>query len=588
MKLIFIKKIRVLIFKTVLLNIVLLLPFTFNSCNEEELLKEVPLDFYSPENAYVTFNDFNAAVMNLYAVYRTKFWDDSSSGGVYSVWRNTDLVHGTSSSSLANYAQGLVPTSGTVYTYFWQPAYQIIYDANTIIERADEEDSELTEQQKMYIKAEASFFRGFMYKLLANIYGGVPVTLEETKEPKRDYVRASREETYKQAAADLEFAAENLPDINEADNTRINNLAAYHMLSEVYISLERWQDAIDAASFVINFPGMALMTERFGSDVDPEGNRFPAPFNDTVYGGDVYWDLFRPGNQNRSSGNTEAIWVTQYAIDVPGGGPSNGGFPLERQACPRTYKSNLINNDGSTPPIVPQPNTYLTGRGIGGMRPTNYFIWGVWEKSGFDQDMRNSKYNMVRDVPIMNPESDYYGKWLIKDNVPIKASAETDTTRDWYPYAAKCTTVGAHPEFLYLPDQSVPGSLTRSARGTYRDNYIIRLSETYLLRAEAYLGNSDPINAAKDINVVRRRAKAPEIESGDVDIDYILDERMRELCFEEYRMVTLRRLGKLVERANKYNPPMQLEEYQNLYPIPYSEIEKNTGAVLEQNDGYFQ
>ena len=586
MKLITNKK-RGILLRTLAFCLFLVFPCVFNSCNEDKFLDEVPLDFYSPENVYVTYDDFEAAVMNLYAGYRTNFWDDSSASGVYSVWQYTDLVHGTSSAGLENYAGNLVPTSGTVLTYFWQPAYQIIYDANTIIGRADASDSELTDSEKALVKAEAMFFRGLMYKLLANIYGGVPITLEETTEPTRDYVRASREETYFQAASDLEFAAGNLPNIDEIADERISNLAAYHVLSEVYISLEQWQDAINAASVVINYPGMALMTERFGSDVDPERNRFPEPFEDYFYGGDAYWDLFRPGNQNRSSGNTEAIWVTQYAIDVDGGGPSNGGFPLERQACPRTYKSKLINDDGSYVPIVPEPNTYLTGRGIGGMRPTNYFIWEVWEKSGFDQDLRNSKYNIIRDAPILNPKSDYYGEWLVENNVPIMQTAETDTTRDWYPYAAKCTTVGRHPDFLYLEDQTVPGSLTSSARGTYRDNYIIRLAETYLLRAEAYLGKNDLAEAAEDINVVRRRANAPEISSSDVDIDYILDERMRELCFEEFRMVTLRRLGLLVGRCEKYNPLIQYEEYHNLYPIPYSEIEKNTGAVLEQNPGYF-
>jgi hypothetical protein len=564
----------------------LMLIFVFNSCNEKEFLDEVPLDFYSPENAYVTFNDFESAVMNLYGRYRADFWDDSNSGGVYSVWTCTDLVYGTSRAGLINFAGNLTPQSATVYEYFWARAYRIIYDANTVIERSDAPDSKLTAEQKALIQAEARFFRGFMYKVLGNMYGGVPITLEETKEPIRDYVRSSREETYNQAVADLKFAAENLKDIDKVDDSRISNLAAYHMLSEVYISLKQWQNAIAAATEVINFPGMALMTERFGSQVDPEGNRYPAPFNDTIYGGDVYWDLFRPGNQNRSTGNKEAIWVTQYAVDVPGGSASTGGFPLERQACPRTYSANIKNKNGKLYPVAPQPNTYLSGRGIGGMRPTNYFIWDVWKKSGYNQDIRNSKYNMVRDLPVMNPASDYYGKWVFRDKVPIVLVSEADTTRNWYPYPAKCTTIGRHPAFLYLPDQTIPGSLTSEARDTYRDNYIIRLAETYLLRAEAYLGNNDKVNAAKDINVVRRRAKAPDVDPSNVDIDYILDERLRELAFEEPRALTLRRLGLLVERCKKYNPLIQYQEYHNLYPIPYSEIEKNTGAVLEQNPGY--
>jgi len=568
-------------------RVLLLLAILSFSCEnwEKEFLSETPLDFYAPENSYVTYSDFEAAVLNLYFRYRSDFWDDSSSGGYpYAGFRNTDFIYGTSAAGLINYAGNLQSTSGSVYSYFWQPAYRLIYDANAIIERADAPASELTEQENTLIKAEAMFFRGLMYKMLANMYGGVPITLEETKEPKRDYVRATRDETYLQAAEDLKFAAENLPNINEVDDSRISNLAAYNVLSEVYISLEQWINAINAATVVINYPGMALMTERFGTQVDPEGNRFPAPFNDTVYGGDVYWDLFRPGNQNRSTGNTEAIWVTQYAHDIPGG--NGGGFALERQACPRTYRASVKDTDGTLNLVAPQPNTYLSGRGIGGMRPTNFFLWELWERSGYDQDIRNSKYNMIRDMPVMNPASEHYGKWVFRDNVPLQYSAESDSTRDWYPYSAKATTVGRHPEYLYLPDQTVPGSLTSSARNTYRDNYIIRLAETYLLRAEAHLGNSDLVNAAADINVVRRRAQAPDVAPGDVDIDYILDERLRELHLEVFRILTLSRLGLLVERTQKYNPLLTYGDHQNIYPIPYSEIEKNTAAVLEQNPGY--
>jgi hypothetical protein len=83
---------------------------------------------------------------------------------------------------------------------------------------------------------------------------------------------------------------------------------------------------------------------------------------------------------------------------------------------------------------------------------------------------------------------------------------------------------------------------------------MLRLAETYLLRAEAYLGNNDGINAAKDINVVRSRAKANPVDAAAVTLDYILDERGRELIYEEQRRLTLSRTGKLVERVRLYNP----------------------------------
>lgn len=63
---------------------------------------------------------------------------------------------------------------------------------------------------------------------------------------------------------------------------------------------------------------------------------------------------------------------------------------------------------------------------------------------------------------------------------------------------------------------------------------------------------------------------------------------MRELYFEETRMLTLCRMGKLVEMNRKYNPKTgaTIYDYHNLWPIPYSEIERNTEAILEQNPGY--
>ena len=99
-------------------------------------------------------------------------------------------------------------------------------------------------------------------------------------------------------------------------------------------------------------------------------------------------------------------------------------------------------------------------------------------------------------------------------------------------------------------------------------------------------GTGDKVNAAADINMIRSRAQAPPVTPDEVDIDYILDERARELMFEGNRMQTLCRLGLLVERNRKYNTLFDLYDHQNLWPIPYSEIQKNTEAELTQNPGY--
>ena len=119
----------------------------------------------------------------------------------------------------------------------------------------------------------------------------------------------------------------------------------------------------------------------------------------------------------------------------------------------------------------------------------------------------------------------------------------------------------------------------------------MRLAETYLLRAEAYMLKGDAASAANDINVIRNRASATPVTAGDVNMNLILDERARELYGEEFRLNTLMRTGKLVEQLNKYNGYFKdnnivFNPAWQFLPIPRREIEANTGAVLEQNSGY--
>ncbi|MEP7142328.1 MAG: RagB/SusD family nutrient uptake outer membrane protein [Ferruginibacter sp.] len=122
----------------------------------------------------------------------------------------------------------------------------------------------------------------------------------------------------------------------------------------------------------------------------------------------------------------------------------------------------------------------------------------------------------------------------------------------------------------------------------YQDQYLFRIAETYLLRAEAQLGAGNAAAAAADINVVRARSNAAPVAPGSVNIDYIPDERIRELGVEEKRMFALMRLDKWYDRIIKCNPfyaSAALPTY-NLWPIPLSEIKRNRGAKLEQNTGY--
>ena len=548
------------------------------SCNEDEILEEDPLDFATPGNAFVTIADFNSG---LYAMY-----DDLRVTLSASEHRPLDYLYGTDigyngaqqlNQRFGSYLATLTPASDQA-EHHWNQYYGIISSANILLSRLAE--SQLPDEQKRRIEAAALLFRGLSYRNLGYLYGGVPIELEAVRSPKTDYQRASRAEVYQQAVTDLKFAAENLPGIAEVADGQVSNLAAYHLLAETYVVQERWDEAIAAASMVIDDPSTALMTERFGSRADEPG--------------DVYWDLFRRDNQNRGSGNTEGIWVFQQEVNVPGGElttADNDGAQLERDHAPRPWSFPYTDSTGVTPFLTLGVSDYTGGRGIGRLRGTDHLNYGIWQ-SDFDGDMRNSEYNFVRDVAFNNPESEWFGQ-MLSDHWDYFRQTNVDTIRYFYPYQSKVTTPGNHPPELFIDPELM--TLNASAAGsTYTDQYFIRLAETYLLRAEAYLGAGNLAAAAEDINTVRARAQAEAVTPDQIDIDYILDERMRELGVEEKRRLTLNRLGLLYDRTNRYcngNPVAanfgcDVQPYHNLFPIPFSEIESNTGATLEQNPGY--
>jgi hypothetical protein len=240
---------------------------------------------------------------------------------------------------------------------------------------------------------------------------------------------------------------------------------------------------------------------------------------------------------------------------------------------------------------------YTGGRGVGFLAPSYWFSDTVWQ-SDFNNDIRNANNNFVRDFVATNPASPYYGQTISTKNPPAGLIGDNGNIvkgkwdRAFYPYQSKCTQPYDYPTALYAnPNSTDPVqkyALKAGAGGTYIDQYMSRLAETYLLRAEAYLGLNNNTAAADDINVVRARANASPVAPGNVNIDYILDERLRELGIEEKRMLTLMRLGKWVERTRKCNPfyGSQMKDNYNLWPIPSTEIEKNNTGVLEQNPGY--
>lgn len=557
------------IFRLTLLSLLL----TVGSC-KKSFLDEVPESFLSTSNAFKTASDFNASVNNLYRLVREEFYSSTDWQPMQYLYR-TDLVVEVTVGSNPNLAGDFGP-SGTLANNHWNQLYKIVSEANTVIGRIP--DSDLSDADRVVFEAKGKFFRALIYRTLVYLFGGVPLVTEEITTEKNDFTRASKADCLAQIISDLQFAAANLPAIGTVKDGEISNLAAQHLLSEVYLAAGQYQNAVTAASVVIDDPGTDLMLNRFGART-------------TYNPADVYWDLFQNKNQNRKSANNrEAIWVIQFETDVPGGGAVStamaGGFQMERVHVP-LFRDMRVNGVA----LFQWPvSDYTGGRGVGFMQPSKYFANTVWG-TDFNIDIRNANHNFIRTIPVTNPGSPLYGQ-TVSTEAPPAGSGVTFPSRVFYPYQAKATTIQDHPAGLYVnPGSSDPikkYELKASAGVTYADQYMFRLAETYLLRAEAYLGLGNTPLAAADINVVRSRAHATPITAADVTLDYILDERMREFGVEEKRMLTLMRLGKLYDRVTRFNPfyGTKMEQRFNLWAIPAGEIQKNTGAVLEQNPGY--
>ena len=542
------------------------------ACNEQDFLNEQAKDFLTPSNAYVTNEDYQTSLNYLYAIVRERLYGmESHYCHIGQMHYGTDMWYDARLSSHLNrwgdYNVSLATESPVVLNE-WKDWYKLISETNTIIGTFDK--SELTDAEKILIESEARFFRGFAYRHLVYLFGGVPLITEQITTPKTDFVRATREQVLNQIIDDLKFASENLPDINSvAQDGRISNLVAFHYLAETYLTVKEFDKAIDALTIVINAPNTDLMKERFGTRISREP-------------GDVYWDLFQRGNQNRKSGNTEALWVAQMEFDVPGGFLTTTGLynhAIERFFIPAI--ATLNDPDGKTAVRGIEGDDNSGGRGSSFGMPTDYLINQIWE-SDFNNDIRNAPHNIIRDFIYSNPNSAYYGKSALE----FPGSVMRAQAWRWYPWFVKSTTPEDHPDALYTDKTNY--ILKTSAGSTYRDSYILRLAESYLLRAEAYLNKGLKDKAAIDINEIRKRVNARPVEPDNVTIDYILDERARELTLETPRKLTLMRLGLLVSRVRKYNfwNADDVKDYHNLWPIPYKEIEANINNTLEQNPGY--
>jgi hypothetical protein len=551
------------------------------SCSED-FLKPEPLSFYAPENVYVDKEGFEAGLISCKRMVKNE---------LYGGWNNQQLEYATSDYgyglNLTDYTKMTPSSKATVHDVLgmFSKTYGYIKDANVIISRIDNIEWD-KEEDRNFILASAMFYRAWWYYRLITSYGDVPYIGYELTEARLDFYTHSRWAILDKIIKDMEFVKEWLPEKSEPGE--LNRYVALHFLAKLYLANSEYDKSINAATEVINGP-YELMTQRFGADADN-----PA-YN-------LIWDLHRPVNKSIPT-NKETIWNLIDRVDGPD--DTKAWRITMRGFHSQWWWAWVLDSQGKRATLPEGPQYKALGRANSDVYQSRWVSYELWEEFGHSwkttPDLRRSDACWWESHEILsnNPASVDYGKPI---NFQYLAN-KYDSLRLW-PMAYYKTYYPHADDY-----QGVP-------YGGNGDSYMFRLGGTYLLRAEAYFWKGDKENAAKDINKVRERANAIPVSAADIDIDYIFDERMRELYLEEFRHSEMVRVANIMARnkiggysldnlheknwwydrvksrntwfkEGKIGPNEYIVTPRYIFwPIEIQVITTNTMGVINQNRGY--
>ena len=436
----------------------------------------------------------------------------------------------------------------------WRDFYIGINAANTVIAAA--KTVNVPDATKNLRIGEARFMRGLYYFNLVRTYGDVPLFTEPTAGVLTETNREASSKVYEQVIADLLAAETALPD-KAAQYGRADKPAAQHLLAEVYLTRAAAGDmalAAAKAKAVVDNPRFKLLN--------------------------TYKENFDFGNEV----NSEVVWAIQYTNDPLTNGADSVGNKLHLYwGYPYDLEVGMV-------------------RDIANDRPFRRFRPTVWLLNLWDRT-KDSRYEaMFKNVWFVNNPNDTR---IAKDASGKPRLANGDTSV-WFPgREVTAAERASHPYKIYAPSEYGdaifpvlnkyldPSRTATNQESGQRDFPLMRLSNTYLMLAEALMRDGKPDQALPYVNAVRQRAAKPgqaaamAVTAADLNLDFILDERARELTGECTRWFDLKRTGKLVERVKLYNPggAPNVKDFHNLRPIPNNEILLSTGN-MKQNPGY--
>lgn len=522
----------------------------FTSC--QDYLEEENLSNVTGEEFYVTEEGFeslvNANYSQLREIYGNEPWLFSAGTDLYAEGRDAEPP------GLSRYSQLNPSSEGVEHLYI--TGYEAIQVANMALHYAD-----LTEQTPQLENriGEIKYLRANAYFLLVQTYGGVGLVTEYISNPILQFDRNSAEEVYSFIISELEEA---LTLVDESTYSgRVNKRAVRHLLAKVHLT-RGYED--------------------FGSQSDFQA---AAQYADEAIAGQElnlsFEELWTPGNEM----NEEVIFSVQYdASSVSTDpfelghmqssyfGPYHGGSEVAGDAPYRTYT--LTPTQHAIDLFTEDDERYYAT-----------FMVEVFE--------RYYDYFEVADHSGLQVAHYYEPRWL---STPQHRAAYEAANPGvvYHPYGTYVPSANPNFDYETIPvkkfdDPDAPFGESTSTR----DIIVARLAETYLIAAEAYYQLGDLSTALNRLNEVRERAGVDPATIDQLDIDFILDERGRELLGEYHRWFDLKRTGKLVERASAHHFLIDESNFVGangqlkiLRPIPQSALDLNQNQDFEQNPAY--
>lgn len=607
--------------KNIPLSIAFALILFLNGCKKSDLDSDY-LSKFQPGLTLTTVSAMKAALGGLGASVRQEFFGDMAPIVTESIFSDVAVDGTTDKSTQAQDMDTRVTPDAELNNpdynrigFYWNEGFKGVRLANTIITNIDNVKYS-SEAERNAILGSAYFYRAYYYYRLVHQFGDVPLNLVDITGPKLDYYTTKREVILEKMRVDLVFAQTWVTDA--VDKGEVSKGAISHLLTKVNLSLGKFDDAIASATTILNGSRYALMRSRFGSTAaDATKN--------------VIWDLHRMDNKAIPT-NKEGIFLVIDRETLAGF--TAFGSQVMRNCVPAWHFANLRTPSGLNPAIVDGVNveiplTLMYGRGIGRYRGTPYSTKYIWTDNtdlrhapGMWMNMTDLVYNNPALKNSLNPtEKALYGQHLIdKTTANINdmfVNKGLDTIRHFFGWPH-------YKVFINSTNALAQDKYWTPPRGTNTDWYVFRVAETYLLRAEAYYWKGQLNLAMDDINQVRSRANATLLtDASAITIGTILDERARELYFEEPRKTELTRMSyifaltgkpayngktytlatfsennffydRIMEKNDFYKNKVptvsgvnyKISPFHVLWPVPGNAQRFNTNGHINQNKGY--